>query len=138
MQNPELAQKLLDENFAPWVLALAPRVVSIGPEGAVIDIPVTPEIARVGGMVCGQAIATLADTTMVMASAGHLGEFRPVATTNLETRFLSAARGQALRCTARVIKAGRALVFAEAQLQSQPDYRPVAHAAATMVLPGSP
>ncbi|MDJ0820773.1 MAG: PaaI family thioesterase [Paracoccaceae bacterium] len=135
MQDAEEAQQVLQDNFAPWVLALSPKVVSIGPEAAVLDIPVTPEIARIGGMVCGQAISALADTSMVFASAGHLGAFRLVATTNLETRFLSAARGDTLRCTARVIKAGRALIFAEAQLQSLPDHRAVAHASATMFLP---
>lgn len=135
MIDPATAQRLLEENFAPWVQALLPRVVDIGPEAAVLEIPVRPEIARVGGIVCGQALATLADTSMVFACAGVLGEFKPVATTNLETRFLSAARGEAVRCRARVIKSGRALLFAEAELVRLPDDAPVAVASATFYLP---
>ncbi|WP_417209504.1 PaaI family thioesterase [Antarctobacter sp.] len=134
MLDPATAQRLLEENFAPWVLALQPRVTAIGPESAVLEIPVTPDIARVGGIVCGQALATLADTSMVFACAGRLGAFKPVATTNLETRFLSAARGAAVRCTARVIKAGRAMIFAEATLIRLPDAVPVAAASATFFL----
>jgi acyl-coenzyme A thioesterase PaaI-like protein len=88
-----------------------------------------------GGIVCGQALATLADTAMVFACAGRLGRFEPVATTNLETRFLSAARGDAVRCTARVIKAGRAMIFAEALLIRLPDAATVAAASATFYLP---
>ncbi|MFZ7093878.1 PaaI family thioesterase [Primorskyibacter sp. 2E233] len=135
MLDTDQAQRLLEENFADWVQALSPKVVQIGPEGAVLEIPVTPAIARVGGIVCGQALATLADTSMVFACAGRLGEFKPVATTNLETRFLSAARGDAVRCEARVIRAGRALIFAEAMLLSQPDGKPVAAASATFFQP---
>lgn len=135
MLDPATAQRLLEENFAPWVQALQPTITAIGPESAVLEIPVTPDIARMGGIVCGQALATLADTSMVFACAGRLGAFKPVATTNLETRFLSAARGEAVRCTARVIKAGRAMIFAEATLIRLPDAVPVAAASATFFLP---
>lgn len=69
MLDTDQAQRLLEENFADWVQALSPKVVQIGPEGAVLEIPVTPAIARVGGIVCGQALATLADTSMVFACA---------------------------------------------------------------------
>ncbi len=135
MLDPATAQRLLEENFAPWVLALHPEVTSIDQEAAILEIPVRAEIARMGGIVCGQALATLADTAMVFACAGKLGSFHPVATTNLETRFLSAARGDAVRCSARVIKAGRAMIFAEALLIRLPDEAPVAAASATFYLP---
>ncbi|WP_240705176.1 PaaI family thioesterase [Pacificoceanicola onchidii] len=135
MLTPETANRLLDENFADWVKALEPQVTEIGEDRTVLEIPVTPSIARVGGIVCGQALATLADTAMVFACAGRLGAFKPVATTNLETRFLSAARGEAVRCEARVIRAGRALIFAEATLLSLPDLKPVAAASATFFQP---
>ncbi|MBY6115953.1 PaaI family thioesterase [Mameliella alba] len=135
MLDPATAQQLLEENFAAWVQALHPRITRIDPEAAVLEIPIRPDIARVGGIVCGQALATLADTAMVFACAGHLGGFRPVATTNLETRFLSAAKGDSVRCTARVIKGGRAMIFAEALLERLPDGVPVAAASATFYLP---
>ncbi|CUH81463.1 PaaI family thioesterase [Tropicibacter naphthalenivorans] len=135
MLDPATAQTLLEENFAPWVKSLSPTVTEISPQGAVLEIPITPDISRVGGIVCGQALATLADTAMVFACAGFLREFKPVATTNLETRFLSAAKGERIRCEARIIKGGRALLFAEAVLTAQPDGRQVAAATATFFQP---
>ncbi|KUF10423.1 thioesterase [Pseudoponticoccus marisrubri] len=133
--DPATAQRLLEENFAPWVRALRPEVTRIDAEATILEIPVTDEIARVGGIVCGQALATLADTTMVLACAGQAGDFSPVATTTLETRFLSAARGTSVRCTAQVIRAGRRLVFAEARLTDLPGDKPVAAASATFMRP---
>lgn len=133
--DPAKAQAILTENFAPWVQALAPRVVEVTPSQAVIEIPVTDDIARVGGIVCGQALSTLADTTMVFACVGAMGSFEPVATTNLETRFLSAARGETIRCTARILKTGRALFFTEATLTAMPSGKPVAAASATFFRP---
>ena len=135
MLDIQTAQTLLDENFAPWVLALSPQITAISEHHAVLEIPITPDIARVGGIVCGQALAALADTSMVFACAGHLGVFTPVATTNLETRFLAAAKGDRLRCTAQVIRAGRSLLFAEARLTALPSGRDVAAASATFFKP---
>ncbi len=135
MLDTATAQSLLAENFAPWVQALDITVERIDAEGAALGIPVTDDIARVGGIVCGQALATLADTSMVFAAAGHLGVFTPVATTNLETRFLTAARGTRVLCEAQVIRAGRALLFAEARLSAQPSGKPVAAASATFYNP---
>lgn len=135
MLDTQTAQTLLDENFAPWVLALSPQITAISEHHTVLEIPITPDIARVGGIVCGQALAALADTSMVFACAGHLGVFTPVATTNLETRFLAAAKGDRLRCTAQVIRAGRSLLFAEARLTALPSGRDVAAASATFFKP---
>lgn len=129
------ARRTLEDNFAPWVLALQPVVTSCADGCATLDVPVTPDIARVGGIVCGQALGALADTTMVIAVSSQLGGFQPVATTNLETRFLSAGRGDTIRCEAQVIRAGRALIFAEARLSSLPDGKPVAVASATYFVP---
>ena len=135
MQDIHEAQACLDQNFAPWVLALQPRVIKIGPDGATLDIPVTDDIARVGGMVCGQALAALADTAMVFACAGTLGASTPVATTNLETRFLRAAKGETIRCDARILKPGRSLLFAEALLTALPEGKSVCAASATYLVP---
>lgn len=135
MKTPKDAQEFLDGNFAPWVLAMSPKVTQYGPEGATLEVPITPDIMRVGGIVCGQAMGALADTTMVFACIGTMPSPNPIATTNLETRFLSAAKGDTLICRARVIKQGRALFFAEAELITTPNNRTVAAASATFYQP---
>lgn len=130
------AQAFLADAFAPWVQALDLTVDEIDPEGrAVVSMPITEDIARMGGIVCGQSLATLADTAMVLSTAAHFGAPRDVATTNLDTQFLSAGRGARIRCTARITRAGRSLIFAQADLVALPDGKPVASASATFFVP---
>ncbi|HSG56216.1 PaaI family thioesterase [Seohaeicola saemankumensis] len=130
------AQAFLADAFAPWVQALDLTVDEIDPEGrAVVSMPITADIARMGGIVCGQSLATLADTAMVLSTAAHFGAPRDVATTNLDTQFLSAGRGARIRCTARITRAGRSLIFAQADLVALPDGKPVASASATFFVP---
>lgn len=136
MLSTDQAQAFLASSFAPWVQALNLRVDETTPEGrAVLSMPITDDVARMGGIVCGQALATLADTAMVLSTAAHFGAPRDVATTNLDTQFLSAGRGERISCTARITRAGRSLIFAQADLVALPDGRPVATASATFFVP---
>ena len=131
----EAAQDFLTENFAQWILDMGIEVTDMSDDGATLDIPVTPHIERVGGIVCGQALSSLADTAMVFACFSAMDGFKPVATTNLETRFLSGAKGERITCAARVIKQGRSLIFCEATLTAMPSARAVASASATFFVP---
>lgn len=133
--TPATAQQFLSQNFAPWVQALDLSVRDIGAQGAVLAMPITPALCRVGDILSGQALAAMADTAMVFACAGHLGAFRPVATTNLDTQFLRPGTGDAVRCEARVVRAGKALIFARAEMFAEPSEKPVAAATATFYLP---
>jgi len=87
-------QRFLDENFAPWVLALSPKVAELSAEGMVLEMPITDEIARVGGIVSGQSLAALADTAMVLACGVTAGEMAPVGTVTLDTQFLRPGSGE--------------------------------------------
>lgn len=129
------AQRFLDENFAPWVLALGPVVTRADAEGLSIDIPITDAIARVGGIVSGQSLAALADTAMVLACGAHLGRMAPVATITLDTQFLRPGSGDHIRAEAEVMRAGKALIFARCTLVAMPSGKPVALATATFAAP---
>ncbi len=133
--TPDDLQTLLNENFAKWVLALQPEVTSADPEFVIVRMPLTPDLARVGGIVSGQALAALADTTMVLAAIAHKNEFIPLATTNLDTQFLRPGKGTAILCRAEVVKAGRSLVFAKAEMTEETSGKPVATATATFFAP---
>lgn len=125
------AQAFLDENFAPWVLALKPTVVALAEDGATLEIPITAEIARAGNIVSGQTLATLADTAMVIACGAAAGEMLPVGTVTLDTQFLRPASGERIVAVAEVTRMGRAMVFARATLTAEPAGKPVALATAT-------
>lgn len=129
--TPTDAQAWLASDFAPWVQALNLSVTAVTPTGAVLEMPVTPALARVGGIVCGQALAAMADTAMVIACAGHFGAPRPVGTVTLDTQFLRPGSGSHIRCAAEIVRAGRALIFARATMVALPDGKPVATATAT-------
>lgn len=65
----DLAEKLLADNFAPWVLDLGLRVESVGGREAVLRLPWSDRLAREGGGMSGQALMAAADTATVVAVA---------------------------------------------------------------------
>lgn len=129
--TPDIAQQILANYFASWVQALDLSVVSIDPEHALVRMPLGEHLARVGGIVSGQALAALADTSMVLAAIAHSGSLRLFATTDLHTQFLRPGVGSAILCHAKVVRAGKALVFARADMTQADDGKIVASATAT-------
>lgn len=136
MTDTAEVQRFLEDNFAAWVLDLRPVVTEAGSEGVTLDMPITDAVARVGGIVSGQALATLADTAMVLACGVHLGRMVPVATITLDTQFLRPGSGDHIRAKAEVTRAGRSLIFARCTLTARPLAKPVALATATFAMPG--
>ena len=135
--TPETAIAFFEEYFAPWVRALDVSFDAIDEDAgaAVLSIPITEEVTRLGDIISGQTLATLADTAMVFACAAHYGEMKPVATTNLDTQFLRPGTGARIRCEARVVRAGKALIFTEATMIAEPSGKEVAKATATFYVP---
>ncbi len=124
-------QQILAENFAPWVQALDLSVLSCAGARTVLRMPITPDLARVGGIVSGQALAALADTAMVLGAIAQAGQMIPLATTDLHTQFLRAGAGRAILCTAEVVKPGRALIFSRAEMADEESGKLVATATAS-------
>ena len=129
------AQAALDDNFAPWVLDLDLQVLETSDAQVLCRMPLTDRLARVGGIVSGQALAAMADTAMILAGSASRGAFTPFATTNLDTQFLRPGTGPAILCKAEVVRAGRALTFTKATLTAEDSGKPVATATATLFAP---
>ncbi len=132
--TPKTAQDFFEANFAPWVRALGLRLSHIGPTGATMSMNITPELTRMGDILSGQALAAMADTTMVFACFGLFDAMKPVATTNLETQFLRPGMGDSIRCEAHIVKPGRNLIFTRADMFAEPSGKLVATATATFYL----
>jgi acyl-coenzyme A thioesterase PaaI-like protein len=77
--------------------------------------PYLPEHDRPGGIVSGQVYMHAADVAFWLAVKTRLGGSEEYVTSSMTTAFLSPARGQAFTCHARVIKAGRRLIFGDAE-----------------------
>lgn len=125
------ANTILAENFAPWVLALGITTDATSEAGVVLRIPFSDELTRVGCTMCGQALASGADTAMVIALAAAMGGFRPVTTVDLTTTFMRPiARADAV-LEARVKRLGRTLAFCTCDIREAGSDKPAAHASAT-------
>lgn len=127
-------QQLLSDWFAPWVQALGLRVESFDDGEVTLRLPQNEQLSRVGGMLCGQAMMSAADTAMVLAIVTQLGPQRPMTTVQQNTSFLKPLSGQDARVTARVVRAGKSLVFGEIDICGATDGRSVCRASTTYAL----
>ena len=101
---------------SPFIEHLGIRVVSVGPEGAVLELPVLPEFLNSVGMVHGGVYASLADSGLGAAIHGRLPAGRFAVTAEMSCRYLQGARGGVLRCVSRVLHMGRSTAVAEADV----------------------
>ncbi len=128
------AQQILADNFAGWVLDLALSVESVSQGAAVLRMPFSERLVRVGGTVCGQALMSAADTAMVIALAGSFGEFKPVTTVSQNVTFMRPIASQDVLVEAKVIRLGKTLAFGEITLRGAKDERVAAHATTTYAI----
>ena len=133
-QTLDQANGWLAELFAPWVQALNLKPLRVAGGEAELLLPMDPALSRVGGTVCGQALMAAADTAMVLAIAGHLGEFRPMTTVGQSISFMRPVAAGDTRIVARVLKPGRSLYFGEIELFGVADGRMAAHATTTYAM----
>ncbi len=138
MTEPALShaslQQALADLFAPWVQALGLQVESFGPGEVTLRLPQSDALARVGGMLCGQAMMAAADTAMVLALITHFGQFRPCSTVQLSSTFLKPLSGQDALVTARVLRAGKTMAFGDIDLRGASDGKSVLRASTTYAL----
>ena len=117
--NPDMAalQAILDSVLADWVKALDLRVLEARVGEVVLALPVTPLQVHGGGVLSGQTLMAAADTAMILAVSSQLGGFRPMTTVQLQTSFLRPVAGDSgtVRLVARVLRAGKSLVFGEVE-----------------------
>lgn len=130
----ESLQQALADLFAPWVQALGLKVESFGPGETTLRLPQSGQLARVGGMLCGQAMMSAADTAMVLALICHFGQFRPCSTVQISSTFLKPLSGQDALLTARVLRAGKNMAFGEIDLRGADDGKSVFRASTTYAL----
>jgi uncharacterized protein (TIGR00369 family) len=133
----DAARRVLGDVFAPWVqdLKLTLERIDTAPPpgaaadwqpGAVLRMPFSDRLCRQGGIVCGQALMALADTSMVMAILTAAGGFRPMTTVDQTTHFLKAVGSSDVVADARVVRLGRTMSFGRVTLSAASDGKPVA------------
>lgn len=96
--------------FGPW-WGFEVRDLSRG--YATVDLPARPHHFRPGGVLQGGCCMTLADVTFWLAIMTIAGSAETAVTLEMKTSFLRAATGD-LRCSGRVIMAGRRIAYGDA------------------------
>ncbi len=90
--GPDEARALVADTFAPWVERMGLELVEADATRAVLRLPVQAELQLRGGpgkgVLCGQAIAGVADTSCVLALAAANGRFRNCTTVDMSVRFI--------------------------------------------------
>ncbi len=90
--GPTDMKSLLAEVFAPWIQTLGIVPLANTDTGASFRLPENSDLVRGGGdgpgVVCGQAVAAVADTASVLALSALNGRFRNCTTVDMTTHFL--------------------------------------------------
>ncbi|MFF9498749.1 PaaI family thioesterase [Streptomyces sp. NPDC014656] len=134
--TPAAAEKILADNFAPWVLDLGLTVDSLDDREAVLRLPWSGRLAREGGGLSGQALMAAADTATVIAVSAARGGFVPMTTVQQSTSFQRAVLGTDVLVRARLTKLGRRMAFADITMTAEGAGEPAAHATAVYALLG--
>ena len=110
-------QRLLDRSR--FVKHYGFRVVKASEAACVIELPHKPLLERPGGIINGPALMAAADCAMWLAIKTRIGIDKDALTSELNTAFLSAARGGHVYCTARILKFGRRSIYGTAECHSK-------------------
>ncbi|MEM9048541.1 MAG: PaaI family thioesterase [Pseudomonadota bacterium] len=134
--GPAEAAALLDTMFAPWVAEMGIRALQLGSNSAAFRLPENRALALRGGpgpgVICGQALAAIADSVSVLALAGANGRFRNCTTTDLSLSYLRPAMG-ALEIDVAIPRNGRQLASCQVNIRSVGQDKPAVLAMATFM-----
>ena len=135
MLDAATLQSTFDKIAAEYVRRLHLRVESVDDDKVTLSLPVAPELVHGGGVLCGQAIMSAADTAMLLAMIARLGGFKPMTTVQLQASFLRPVPKEtaSVSVVARVLRMGKSLSYGEVEFRT-PDGKLAAHATTTYVL----
>jgi uncharacterized protein (TIGR00369 family) len=106
---------------AKFVQSLGIELIAFGDGWCETRVAVTPTLEQQHGFVHAGVLMTLADHTCGGAAATVVAEGQDVITVENKVSFLRPATGAALFCRAEVLKAGKRLIFTEAEVMVERD-----------------
>jgi acyl-coenzyme A thioesterase PaaI-like protein len=128
--------KLLDVRF-PQIHANGRHYIEdVTPQFTRVRLKADVRNIRPGGTISGPAMFTMADFSVYVAIIGRLGESGiDAVTTNMNISFLAKPEAGDILCQVRLLRIGKRLAVAEAELTSCVTGKIVARAVATYALP---
>ena len=106
---------------AKFVQSLGIELIAFGDGWCETRVAVTPTLEQQHGFVHAGVLMTLADHTCGGAAATVAPEGQDVITVENKVSFLRPATGATLFCRAEVLKAGKRLIFTEAEVMVERD-----------------
>ncbi len=121
--SPRDAEKLLAEVFAPWIAGMGLRVEAFDATGGDFVLDENSALALRGGpgrgVICGQAIAAVADTVAVLTLAGVNGRFRNCTTNDFSVNFLRPLMQGEVAIRAEALSNGRRSATVRVEVRQQ-------------------
>jgi len=119
----EEAEHLMRTMFAPWVGELNLKAIAFDATGGDFLLPANPRIVHGGGVICGQATASAADTVAVMALSALNGRFRLCTTVDLTTHFVRPLKPGDVQIRVDVISNGKRMAYVRIEMSAAGDSR---------------
>lgn len=101
---------------APFIADLGVTLVGVGPGWLETDLAVAPRFRQQHGYVHAGVVTTLADHTAGGAASTLVGPGQSVLTADFTVHLLRPASGEQLRCRGEVVKSGKRLIVAQADV----------------------
>lgn len=118
-QSVEALKQVLGEVFAPMIQALNIEPVEITDTGARFALPESDFVVRGGDIVCGQALASVADTVGVLALIAHNSPSRMMTTVDMTTHFMRPLFKGAVDVEATILSNGRRMATVRIDMRQQ-------------------
>lgn len=117
------ARQTLARVFAPWIVEMGLEPLGFDERGGDFVLPENTALVHVGGVVCGQATASAADTCSVVALAALNGRFRICTTVDLTTHFIRPLKPGDIEIRVDVLSNGKRMAYTRVEMKAKGDSR---------------
>jgi acyl-coenzyme A thioesterase PaaI-like protein len=117
------AKETLQKVFAPWIVDLGLEPVGFDATGGDFLLPENPRLVHVGGVICGQATASAADTCAVVALSALNGRFRICTTVDLTTHFIRPLKPGPVEIRVDVLQNGKRMAYTRVEMRATGEAR---------------
>ncbi len=117
------AEHLLATAFAPWIIDLGLKPQAFDETGGNFLLPANPRLVHVGGVICGQATASAADTVAVVTLSALNGRFRICTTVDLTTHFIRPLKPGDVEIRADVLSNGKRMAYMRMEMRAAHETR---------------
>ncbi|MEO4000212.1 acyl-CoA thioesterase domain-containing protein [Mesorhizobium sp. CAU 1732] len=119
----EQARVNLETFFAPWIVDMGLQATAFDETGGNFRLPENPRLVHGGGVICGQATASAADTASVVTLAALNGRFRMCSTVDLTTHFIRPLKPGSVDIRVEILSNGKRMAYARVEMRAAADAR---------------